>query len=208
MAAQGLNPVRAVLRFVASVMMVSGVLLISDAGVTLAWQEPISAFSAHQQQKKLKKALRHPPQRVLRMHPLPGDSIGRIELPTLHRSYYLVEGTSTKDLTKGPGHYGDTPLPGRKGTVGIAGHRTTHGAPFRTIDQLKPGDPIRLDMTNGTFTYKVQKTLIVDPSETSVTRNVGYQRLILSACHPLYSAAQRIVVFARLSKRGRARVDR
>lgn len=126
-------------------------------------------------------------------------------MPTLGRAYWMVEGTDTDDLSKGPGHYPDTPLPGKRGTVGIAGHRTTHGAPFRTIDKLRPGQPITLEMTNGTFTYRVQKTKIVDPSEVSVTKNVGYQRLILSACHPLYSAAQRIVVFAKLAKRGPAR---
>jgi sortase A len=185
--------------------MVSGVLLISDAGVTLAWQEPISALNAHHQQQKLKTALAHPPKRVLRLHPLPGDSIGKIVMPTLNRSYYVVQGTNTDDLTKGPGHYPDTPLPGRPGTVAIAGHRTTHGAPFRTINKLKPGQPIRLEMTNGTFTYRVQKQKIVDPSDVGVTKSVGYRRLVLSACNPLYSAAQRIIVFARLAKREPAR---
>ena len=63
-------------------------------------------------------------------------------------------------------------------------------------------------MTNGTFTYRVQKTRIVDPDETSIKRDVGYDRLVLSACHPLYSAAQRIVVFARLAHRGPPRVGR
>ena len=33
-----------------------------------------------------------------------------------------------------------------------------------------------------------------------MTDRVGYDRLVLSACHPLYSAAQRIVVFARLER--------
>ena len=56
-------------------------------------------------------------------------------------------------------------------------------------------------MRYGTFVYRVQKTRIVAPTETSVTKNVGYDRLVLTACHPLYSAAQRIVVFARLVKR-------
>jgi sortase A len=49
------------------------------------------------------------------------------------------------------------------------------------------------------FTYTVQYRQIVDPTAWWVTRNVGYERLVLSACNPLYSAAQRIVVFARLS---------
>ena len=56
-------------------------------------------------------------------------------------------------------------------------------------------------MAKGRFTYAVEKTRLVDPSEVSVKRRVGYERLILTACHPLYSAAQRIVVFARLRNR-------
>jgi sortase A len=83
--------------------------------------------------------------------------------------------------------------------VGIAGHRTTYLAPFRTVDKLKRGDEIVLDMPYGRFSYAVEKTKLVDPTETSVVDRVpGAERLVLSACHPLYSASQRIIVFARL----------
>lgn len=193
--------VKTVLRFVASVLIVSGVLMLSDAGATLLWQEPVSAMLADRQQGKLEEAFANPPRRVLEQKPLPGDAIGKIVLPSINRDYFVIEGTETGDLRKGPGHYADTPLPGERGTVGIAGHRTTYGAPFRKIDKLNRGDAIRLEMPYGTFTYKVEKTRIVEPTEVSVKRRVGYERLILSACHPLYSAAQRIVVFARLQER-------
>ena len=66
-------------------------------------------------------------------------------------------------------------------------------------------------MPYGRFTYSVEKTRIVSPSEYSVIKPVGYDRLVLTACHPLYSAAQRIVVFARqvgVQARGAARVAR
>ncbi len=199
--------IRPALRFVAHVMIVSGLLLLTDAGVTLAWQEPISAFTAEREQNKLEDALKDPPKRVVLKQPLKGDAIGRIVLPTLERSYYVVEGTDTTTLRKGPGHYPETPLPGERGTVGIAGHRTTHGAPFRTIDRLRRGQAVRLEMPYGTFFYKVEKTRIVDPSETSVKRRVGHDRLVLTACHPLYSAAQRIVVFAKFTRRSAPRVS-
>ncbi len=199
---------RAVLRFIASVMMVSGVLLLGDAAATLAWQEPVSYLLAQHQQHELEAALDHPPPRVLDRRPLPGDAIGKIEIPTIDERSFVVEGTDSADLWKGPGHYSDTPLPGRHGTVAIAGHRTTHGAPFRHIDDLKPGDPIALEMPWGTFNYRVRTTRIVDPTDVWVKRDVGHDRLILSACHPLYSAAQRIVVFARFVRRGRPDVRR
>lgn len=185
------------MRFVASVLIVSGVLMLTDAGATVLWQEPVSFLLAERQQGQLEEALARPPKRVLQKQPLPGDAIGRIALPSLGREYFLVEGTETEDLRSGPGHYRDTPLPGDAGTVAIAGHRTTYGAPFRTIDQLERGDPIRIEMPYGRFTYRVEETRIVEPTEVSVKRAVGYDRLILSACHPLYSATQRIVVLAR-----------
>jgi sortase A len=202
------SPVRAVLRFVASVMIVSGLLLIADAGLTLTWQEPVSAFFASKEQAQLRESLNHPPPRVIARNPLPGDAIGKIDLPTIDKSAYVVEGTDTDDLRKGPGHYHDTPLPGERGTVAIAGHRTTHGAPFRNIDKLEPGDRIVLEMPYGTFGYRVERTQIVEPTALWVKGKVGYNRLILSACHPLYSAAQRIVVFARFVRRGHATVRR
>ena len=81
--------------------------------------------------------------------------------------------------------------------MAIAGHRTTFGAWFRHIDQLRPADPIVLNLPYGRFTYRVQRTRIVSPSAFWITKNVGYDRLVLSACHPLFSATKRIVVFAR-----------
>jgi len=192
--------------------MVSGALLIADAGMTLLWQEPVSAFLAARQQNALADELEEPDTqaRVTQVFqdPTPagrerlkGDAIGKIELPALDKSYYVIEGTDTASLRKGPGHYEDTPLPGQRGTVGIAGHRTTNGAPFRDIDDLEPRDEIRVEMPYGTFVYSVEETRIVDDNDLSVKDPVGYNRLMLSACHPLYSAAQRIIVFARFQRR-------
>jgi sortase A len=189
-------------------MMVSGVLLISDAVITLAWQEPVSAYLAERQQIKLEKALIDPPKRVVRKEPLPGDALGKLEIPSIDSSEYVVEGTDSENLRKGPGHYPDTPLPGQRGTVAIAGHRTTFGAPFRNLDKVKKGDRIVMELPYGTFIYRVERTQIVDDSALWVTKKVGYNRLVLTACHPLYSAAQRIVAFARLVDRRPAQVRR
>jgi sortase A len=196
------------LRFVASVMMVSGTLLIADAGVTLLWQEPVSWFLANRQQGKLEDALASPPRRVLEMRPLEGDAIGRISIPAIGVSEFVVEGTDTGNLRKGPGHYPSTPLPGERGTAAIAGHRTTYGAPFRRLDDVQPGQRVAVDLPYGRFVYRVERTRIVDDQDLSVLRRVGYDRLVLTACHPLYSAAQRIVAFARLLRREPARVTK
>src|SRR5262245_64558588 len=187
-------------------MMVSGTLLIADAGITLLWQEPVSAYTAGRQQVKLEKALADPPARVIHRRPLPGDAIARIRIPSIGVDKYVVEGTDTDSLRKGPGHYPSTPLPGERGTAAIAGHRTTYGAPFRHIDELDPGDRIVIDMPDGRFIYRVQESKIVDDQDLSVLDPVAYRRLMLSACHPLYSAAQRIIVYARQVRREEATV--
>jgi len=55
-------------------------------------------------------------------------------------------------------------------------------------------------MPYGRFTYRVEMTRIVEPTALWVTKRVAHERLVLTACNPLYSAAQRIVVFARLTR--------
>jgi sortase A len=214
--------VRPVLRFIASVLITSGLLMLADAVLTVTWQEPVSAYFAGQEQAGLKKELKRDAPQValdvqqLRSIPNPlvrlqrlaersrkrattGHAIGIIRIPKIGRHDAIVQGTDTDSLRKGPGHYPATNFPGQGGTVAIAGHRTTYGAPFNAIDKLKPGDEIVLDMPYGKFTYAVKSTKIVDPSDLAVVDRVpGPEQLVLSACHPLYSASQRIIVFARL----------
>ena len=208
---------RAVVRFTASVLATSGALLIADAAVTLAWQEPLSAWLAGREQQTLQgelgalerrwtQPIRPAARRVsttavaaaFRRAAKTGQALGRIDLPTLDRGYVMVHGTDRGTLRKGPAHYPETPMPGEGGTVAVAGHRTTYLAPFRTIDDLARGDRIMVRMPYGRFTYRVEGSRIVAPTAREVIRSVGYERLVLTACHPLYSAAQRIVVFARL----------
>jgi sortase A len=129
----------------------------------------------------------------------PGDALGRIEAPDMSDlNMVFVQGTDESSLELGPGHYPETAMPGQGKTVAIAGHRTTYLAPFRHIDSMKQGDKITLKMPYGTFVYAVQKTEIVDPSDVGVIHETGYERLVLSACNPLYSASQRFIVFAKL----------
>lgn len=211
------------LRDLSSVLIIAGLLLLADAAVTLAWQEPLTALVASLEQGQIdQRLLRAPPplsdldQRALaalgsaqqrvaflarrEQHELvTGEAVGRISIPRIGANYIVVQGTDEASLQKGPGHYPTSALPGLGRTVAIAGHRTTYLAPFRHIDALAPGDRVVLRMPYGRFVYVVQYHRIVSPTAWWVTRDVGYERLILSACNPLYSAAQRIVVFARLA---------
>jgi sortase A len=215
---------RRLIRDVSSVLIISGLLLVIDAGVTLLWQEPVTALIGTIKRGEIDKrylSFQTAPLSSVDQHALTdletidqrisflarreqrqvrtGDAIGRIEIPKIGASYDIVQGTDESTLEKGPGHYPSTAFPGLGQTVAIAGHRTTYLAPFRHIDALRPGDRILVKMPYGQFTYLVQYHRIVLPTALWVTHNVGYERLVLSACNPLYSAAQRIIVFARLA---------
>jgi sortase A len=136
--------------------------------------------------------------------PTEGDAIGRIEIPSIGLKAVVVEGVGVDDLKDGPGHYPDTPMPGQKGNASIAGHRTTYGAPFASIDELKPGDQIFVTTVQGRFTYAVAATedgsghIVVSPSQVDVLDDKGDNRLTLTACHPKYSASKRIIVYGTL----------
>jgi LPXTG-site transpeptidase (sortase) family protein len=127
-----------------------------------------------------------------------GEALGRIQIGKIGIDFVFVQGIASASLRKGPGHYhGDTKLPGEGGVVGIAGHRTTYEAPFRDVDELKAGDRITLRMPYGRFTYEVTGHRIVPSGYGQAFAGSGEQ-LVLSACHPLYSATERILVDARL----------
>ncbi len=211
-------------RIVSTALITAGVVVLLDVGITLAWQEPVSSLYGWLQQRSAAGELsdleaRYPTAADRRaIHGLDdpraarvlarrftrqlhrGEAIGRIEVPRIGLDIVIVQGTDTASLQKGPGHYPGTPLPGLPGTTAIAGHRTTYLAPFRDINRIEPGDEMRLEMPYADFTYRVQKHEVVAPGDVGIVRSAGYQRLLLTACHPLYSAAQRYAVFARLSR--------
>jgi sortase A len=127
-----------------------------------------------------------------------GDAVAQIRIPAIGVDKIVVEGVAIPDLKKGPGHYPGSPLPGQPGNAAIAGHRTTYGAPFNRIDELKPGDEILITTVQGSFRYEVREQLVVKPDQVEVLDDFGDDRLTLTACHPKYSARQRIVVVAAL----------
>jgi sortase A len=213
------------LRALALALIAAGALALVDAAVTLVWQEPISALYTALRQDHLSSALRREERAsptsterqalaelsqqsariaylagALQRHAGDGSPVARIHIPRIGASYVVVNGTSTSALQNGPGIYPATVFPGVAGTTAIAGHRTTYLAPFRHIDQLRPGDRILLNMPYADFTYTVIGKRVVPPSDVhDAVANVGYPRLVLSACTPLFSASKRLLVFARLT---------
>jgi sortase A len=213
---------------VASIALITaGLVILADVATTLAWKEPVSSLYGSIQQHEAAseladleasfpapadlrrvEAVKGTHRRVgvlaglfaARVHT--GEAIGRIVIPRIGLNIVAVQGTDTSSLEKGPGHYPDTPFPGQRGTTAFAGHRTTYLAPFRHLDELQPGDEVVVEMPYASFTYRIQGTRVVSPSDVGIVHRVGYDRLVLTACHPLYSASERIAAFGRLERVG------
>jgi len=214
------------LRVLAVVLILAGTLAIADGVVTLLWQEPVSAVIAKLRQDHLSGELARveaAPPSAAEQHALSGIAdersrlaylaaalqreaanggpVGRISIPSIGADFVMVNGTDTSDLESGPGLYRGTTFPGIAGTTLIAGHRTTYLAPFRHLDALRNGQQIRLEMPYARFLYTVVGHRVVAPTDVSAaTANVGYSRVVLSACTPLFSAAKRLLVYGRLTR--------
>jgi sortase A len=211
------------LRRLSNLLIAAGVVVILYAGLILAWGDPITWLWAHWQQRALTSEFHKAEKQFVVVTPpvdnssalalvrndaeqfrsrlKEGHAFGRLTIGRIGLSkVVVVQGTTAgidADLSKGPGHYMNTSFPGLGSTVAIAGHRTTYGAWFRNIDSIRNGDSIVLQMPYATFHYKVQMHKVVVNTDWSIIRPQGYDRLVLSACHPLYSASHRWIVFAR-----------
>jgi sortase A len=124
----------------------------------------------------------------------PKVEVGGIEIPAIGVQKTMYEGVSLTVLDIGPGHWPGTALPGHRGNVVVAGHRTSHDRPFRNIDALVPGNEVVFTTTEGRFVYEVTSTEVVAPEEIRIIDQVDGYTATLFACHPPGSTKQRIVV--------------
>jgi sortase A len=203
----------------------AGVLTLIWVVVVWQWQDPFTALYTTWKQHGLETQLnrefrayaprRRGPKRVLlnaareeRMLELDaarlrrtsgvGQALGRIIVPRLGLNMVFVNGTEEESLTRGPGRDLRSYMPGQHRLVYIAGHRTTFLAPFSHIDQIRPGDPITLEMPYGTFHYRAVRHTIVPATDRAVLRSPKHELLALQACHPRFFATHRYIVYARL----------
>lgn len=145
------------------------------------------------------------------VEPDPGTAVAALEfrrpnsdVPIVHKKpLYVVQGVTLADLKRGPGHYPGTAMPGKKGNFAVAGHRTTYGAPFFNLDQLRRNDEVHVTTRSGKkFTYRVRAQEIVAPGDTWVIEpdplKSGKKTLTLTTCNPRFSNAERLIVFAEL----------
>jgi sortase A len=127
-----------------------------------------------------------------------GDPVGELVIPGIDLRATVRSGLTIEQLELGPGHDPASPLPGQAGNVVIVGHRSLHTQPFAALDQVRVGDQLTVETVQGRFAYEVSDVAVVDPTEVGVAEAFGDDRLTLIAPHPAGSAAQRLVVVARL----------
>lgn len=127
-----------------------------------------------------------------------GEPIGRLIVPRLGLRAMVVYGTDTESLKKGPGLHPPTAFPGQGHLIYVAGHRTTYGAPFSDIDELKPGDPVTFEVPYGTFRYVVTGHRIVRADQLEVLQSRGKEEIALQACWPRFFATHRYIAYAKL----------
>jgi sortase A len=120
--------------------------------------------------------------------------LGTIAIPKVGLDASLHEGIRLTTLDRGPGHWPGSAMPGQLGNVVVAGHRTSHHADFRDIDDLVPGDLVTFTTPDGVFDYAVTSTEIVDPDAIWIIDPSETATATLFACHPPGSTRQRIVV--------------
>ena len=143
-----------------------------------------------------------------------GKPLFRLRIPAMNLNEIVVEGVDTPQLDVAPGHYPtcrrgvprslctpwESPFPGEPGRSVISGHRTTHGAPFWDLDVLDEGDRIITETRWGTFVYVVERTRIVPAESTEIVVQGEQSELVLTTCHPRFSAEQRLIVVAQIAE--------
>jgi len=214
---------RRALRVLGTLLIGCGIALLLWTGIVWRWQDPFTALYTASQQHRLaagldkRLAAYSPPAglsegsdwiarekrlvaleaRRYRRSLKTGEPLGRLKVPRLHLSIVVVVGTDHDSLTKGPGWYTGTFLPGEGQLIYIAGHRTTYLAPFAEIQTLRPGDTATLELPYGTFLYRIVGHAIVPAGDVSRLRSHGREVLALQACHPRFFATHRYIAYAR-----------
>ncbi|TPQ21295.1 class E sortase [Streptomyces sporangiiformans] len=144
----------------------------------------------------------------------PGQGFALLHIPKLDVVVPIAEGIDKKRvLDRGMvGHYAEktlaTAMPDAKtGNFGLAGHRNTHGEPFRYINRLKPGDPIVVETQDKYFVYKMASILpVTSPANTAVLdaipKGSGFttagRYITLTTCTPEFTSKYRMIVWGKM----------
>jgi sortase A len=134
--------------------------------------------------------------------PAPPPSIEqaiRIQIPSLNVDAPVVQGDGWEQLKKGVAQHLGTGDPGRNGNVVLSAHNDVYGELFRFLDKLQPGDQVILYTQQRQYTYIVDRTVIVKPTQVEVMAPTADPTVTLISCYPYLIDSDRIVVFGKLS---------
>lgn len=123
----------------------------------------------------------------------------RIKIPAINVFARIVQGDGWEELKQGVGQHIGSPDPGEKGNIVLSAHNDVFGQLFRDLDKLKPGDEVILYTEQKAFTYVVQQTQLVEPTQVEVMASTGDPVVTLISCYPYMVDKQRIVVTAALA---------
>ena len=186
-----------ILRAIGKTLIGLGLLILAFIGYQLLGTNVVTGQSQSHLRIDLERAWAEPPPVEPSSVQEIGSGIAQIQIPKIGVDRVVVEGVGVDDLKKGPGHYPGTAIPGQVGNSVISGHRTTYGAPFYRLDELVPGDVIKIiDRTRTEYRYRVSELRIVLPTDRKSTAPTSDSRLTLTTCHPRFSARQRLIVVA------------
>jgi sortase A len=125
-----------------------------------------------------------------------GTPLGIVELPRLGVEQVFVEGSASEETVTGPGLKPDSVLPGQTGLSVLVGRRAAFGAPFRELDQMRPGDRILVTTGQGKFTYIVDLVRVSDAPATEIESVPS--RLTLVTSDPAITPSRSLQVSAQL----------
>src|SRR3984885_1364885 len=139
------------------------------AGLAILGYCGAELLNSHIQQargaRELDQLRRNPPATIA-----DGAPVGQLQIPTLHLSAVVFQGTSDGILAQGVGHLDASAFPGQAGNVVLAAHRDTF---FRSLRNIRKGDLVRVTTPSGTHVYTVHSTEVVAPTQTSVTNTTA-----------------------------------
>jgi sortase A len=200
---------RLIIRSVGELFVTVGLVLLLFCVYQLVWTN----VEANRRQDAVTQVLtddwRRPHPTVAPKAPLRlGKGFAFLRIPRLGKKFDVpvIEGVRSQDLSRGVGHYTTTARPGEVGNFAVAGHRATNGEPFRNLDQVRRGDALVVETEATWYTYVVDRTRIVEPTDVWVLDPVpGHpnatptkQLLTLTTCNPRWASTQRLIIFSHL----------
>jgi sortase A len=210
------------MRTLGTLLAAAGVLTLVWAFLVWQWQDPFTLLYTKWKQRELvsqyekqarsfklslpekslaaERAAMARAARRYRLSARRGQAIGRIRVPRMGVNMIMVNGTDPDSLKKGPGRDTRTFMPGENRLVYVAGHRTTYSAPFSSINSMRKGDRVTIEVPYGRFIYSMTHHRIVASTDLSVLRSPRYEVLELQACHPRFFASHRYIAYARLTR--------